>query len=203
MKIKELFDLENIFRSLPGISRKTSEKIVHFILEQNNEYLYDFINKLKSLKENINFCNICNNLTRKDVDCEICFDKNRNKEKLCIVSSFDDLNKIELTEKYNGLYFVLNFELDNKRKIDLAIERTIENLKKMINNNSFKEILIATNLTIKGEITSYFLIELISKIDKKIILTRLASGIPVNSSIDYIDSESLAFSIANRTKIIK
>jgi len=130
-------------RSLPGVGKKQAERIAYFLIDQDDIYLKDLINRISQIKNKIHFCKQCNNFA-KDELCDICANESRDQTKLCIVSKIEDLYKIEETNSFDGLYFVLNSEIDVKKnqKIDSSIIRHLMNFLK---DKNFKEVILATN----------------------------------------------------------
>ncbi len=200
MKPKEFEYFVEALKSLPSISTKSANKIAYFFLENDEKFYNTFLDRLVSLKSNIKFCMNCNNLTSNSLYCEICNSSSRDSKKLCIVSYLEDLEKIEQSNSFSGLYFVLNSEINHK---DLSSVKKLnfEKLETMINKFHTKEILICTNMTINGELTSSYIKNFIKEKKYNIELYRLAMGIPMNASIEYIDWESLKHSIENKKKI--
>jgi recombination protein RecR len=135
--------LIDALKSLPGVGTKQAKTIAQFLLNKDEIYINEFVNRIKDAKKNIHFCKFCNNLTSSDI-CEICSNHSRDQNKLCIVTSQDDLQKLESTNSFIGLYFVLNQEIDVKTKQNIPHE-VIEKLIDFVNNKKFTEIIIATN----------------------------------------------------------
>lgn len=200
MKPREFEFLIDALKSLPSISTKNADRIAHFILNCDKKFYNDFIERIINARNKIKFCIYCNNLTSDSFTCEICKNDERHNRKLCIVTSVDDLYKIESSNSFFGTYFVLKKELDykNKKSID---ELNLELLEKTINTFNINEILIATNMTTNGELTCSYIKKYLNEKKYNLEFYRLAMGIPFNSSIDYIDWESLKYSIKNKIKI--
>lgn len=200
MKPREFEFLVDALKSLPSISTKNADKIAHFILNSDQEFYNQFIERIVNAKNKIKFCMYCNNLTSNSFTCEICKNTERHNKSLCIVTSVDDLYKIESSNSFFGTYFVLKNELDykNKKSVELL---DLSLLEKTINEFKIKEILIATNMTTNGELTSSYIRKYLFEKKYDLEFYRLAMGIPFNSSIDYIDWESLKYSIKNKIKI--
>lgn len=200
MKPREFEFLVDALKALPSISSKSADRIAHFLLNSDDDFYNKFIERIITAKNKIKFCIHCNNLTSESFTCEICKNIDRHNRKICIVTSVDDLYKIESSNSFFGTYFVLKNELDykNKKSIDFLDMSLLE---KTINMFKVNEVLIATNMTTNGELTSSYIKNYLQ--DKKYNLDfyRLAMGIPFNSSIDYIDWESLKYSIKNKVKI--
>lgn len=186
MKPKDFEFLVDALKSLPTISQKNANKIAYFLLSVDNKFFNDFIERILNFKKNIRYCELCNNLVTNNLICDICKSESREQKKLCIVSFHEDFEKIENSNSFHGKYFILNCEINQK---DLTTSKNIdlEKLEKIINYFEIDEILIATNMTANGEITGNYIKKFI--LDKKfnIEIFRLALGIPINSSIDYID----------------
>lgn len=200
MKPREFEFLVDALKSLPSISSKSADRIAHFILDSDNDFYNEFIKRIIDARNNIKFCMYCNNLTSNSFTCEICKNNDRHNNQLCIVTSVDDLYKIESSNSFFGTYFVLKKELDYKNKKSVS-NIDLDLLEKTINYFKIREILIATNMTTNGELTSTYIKNYLIEKKYNIDFYRLAMGIPFNSSIDYIDWESLKYSIKNKTKI--
>lgn len=201
MRTKEFEFLVDILKALPSISTKIAERIAYFLINSDEIFFNSFIERLIDSKMKIKLCKYCRNFTSNEFNCTICSNNERKNYKLCIVSSIEDLYKIENLNIFFGTYYVLHGEINYKKK------ETIEDIKfgeisHLIDEFNIKEILMATNMTINGDITATYLKKLIDdKFLNKIIIYRLAMGLPINSSIDYADWESLKFSIKNKIKM--
>ena len=199
MRPKEFELLVDAIRSLPSVGSKAAERIAYHLIHQDQRYVDEFIARISNAKNNIKFCKQCGNFALDDL-CTICSNPERDNKKLCIVNTIDELNKIESTGCFNGIYFVLNDEINVRAK------KPIENevIKKLVNYcavKEFKEILIATNFTINGEATNIYLNKLLKDILPGVETYKLAIGLPVNSALDYADENTLKFAIKNKTKI--
>lgn len=200
MKHKEFEFLVDALKTLPSISQKSANKIAYFLLEKDEKYINDLIQRILDFKKSTKSCMLCNNLAFNSIYCDICSNNDRDNTKLCIVSHIEDVEKIEKAETFFGTYYVLNYELSLKdknhnKKIDLL---KLENL---INKKQVKEILLATNMTVNGELTSSYIVKYLEQKNFDVQIYRLAMGIPFNASLDYIDWESLKYSIENKKKI--
>lgn len=197
-KSEELEDLIFSFKSLPGISQKLAEKIAVFLINQDNAYIENFIDVLKQAKNQVHFCSKCNNICNNEI-CYICENTERDSSKLCIVSTSEDLDKIEETNSYNGKYYVLNGEINVKSKSSID-KKILTKLMDILRLNNIKEVILATNWTPNGEATAYFLKKIINEISEKTSIYRLAVGLPINSALNYADNETLSQAIKNKTK---
>lgn len=201
MSYKEIDFLVDAFSSMPGISKKTAIKITEFLLKQDKSYITEIISRLVNFRESISVCPNCNNISYINLKCDYCKDPLRNKEQLIIVNNFSDIDKIEKSEVHDGLYFVLGCEVNIRTKDTKLVDDKFIQLEKFIIDNNIKNILIATDLTVAGELTANYLFNLIKKSFNEINVYRLATGMPLNSSLDYIDVDSLKLSIMNKTKM--
>lgn len=186
MKNKEFEFFVEALKSLPSISTKSAKKIAYFFLEKDEKFYNEFIKRLINLKTKIKFCSYCNNLTEDSILCDICNQDSRDKTKICIVSQIDDLEKIEESQSFSGLYYVLNGEINHKDKSSVKLLE-LNSLDRMINDFCVEEILIATNMTMNGELTSSYIKKYLEDKNYRLEIFRLALGIPFNASLDYID----------------
>ena len=183
------------FQRLPGIGEKTAERLaLHLITQMDNEDIISFSDHLKRLKEEIKYCSICHMLTDHDV-CEICSDPTRDHETLMVVADARDVFIMEKMKTYHGIYHVLGGLVDFSRGVtdkDLNIDTLDKRMK------SIKEMIIATNGTVEGEMTAKYLKTLFN--DQSITITRLASGLPVGAELKYADELTLSKAVENRQK---
>ncbi len=189
--------LIDALKSLPGVGKKQAERIAHFLIKKDEQYANEFISRIVSAKKNIKTCKICNNYCSGEL-CEICSNESRDSSTICIVSSPEDLQKIENTNSYTGKYYVLNGEIDVKNKVFLN-QHIVQKLMELIKEGKVKEVIIATNWTVNGEATAAFIKKIINSISN-IQVYRIALGLPINSALDYADNLTLKYSIKNKTK---
>ncbi len=183
------------FERLPGIGEKTAERLaLHLITQMDNEDIVSFSDHLKRLKEEIKYCSICNMLTDREI-CEICSDQTRDHETLMVVADAKDVFIMEKMKTYHGVYHVLGGLVDFSRGVtdkDLNIDTLDKRMK------SIKEMIIATNGTVEGEMTAKYLKTLFN--DQQVSITRLASGLPVGAELKYADELTLSKAVENRQK---
>ena len=176
-------DLVNNLTLFPGVGEKTAERYVYSLCDKEPEEVENLANALIDFKKNIRYCEVCGCLTDTDL-CDICSDKNRDKSTICVVEDSKNVFFIEKTKKYNGLYHVLNgviSPLEGKNPEDL-------NLYSLLNNRitkDVKEVIIALNPSIEGEVTSLYIQKVLEKYNVKV--SRLSYGIPMGSDIEYLD----------------
>ncbi|MDD5043248.1 MAG: recombination mediator RecR [Patescibacteria group bacterium] len=194
---KVIQNLIDQFNKLPGIGPKTSERLVFYLLKRPREELKEFAEALEKVSNATTVCSICYNFTETN-PCEICSDKKRDKNIICVVAEIFDLLAIENTGEYNGLYHVLGGNLNPIEGIT-PDELTIKQLLARLSKNGFREIILALNPDIEGESTTLYL----SKILKpyKIKITRLARGLPMGSNLEYADEITISNALKGRMEI--
>ncbi len=182
-------------QKLPGIGEKTAERLaLHIVSELDDESVNDFSDHLKLLKQEIRPCQTCHMLTDHDV-CDICKDHTRDQETLMVIADAKDVFVMEKMATYHGLYHVLGGLIDFSRGItdkDLNIDSLEARMK------NIKELIIATNGTVEGEMTAKYLKQLFDH--DNLTITRLASGLPVGADLKYADELTLAKAVQNRMK---
>ncbi len=197
-EINEFDQLVKSLKALPGISQKQAEKICNFLINESDEEVYGLIDSIQKLRSTLHFCKYCQNITSDEI-CDICSNELREQNKLCIVSFSEDVQKIEDTNTYSGLYFVLHEEINVKKATGLN-KKTTKKLFDLLNKRKFNEIILATNWTPNGEATAFFLKKVINELLPNASIYRLAVGLPINSALNYADNETLSQAIKNKTK---
>ena len=183
------------FSNLPGIGRKTAQRLTFYILQIEKEKVSNLSQALLEIKEKIHNCIVCNGITEEET-CSICTDSDRDSNIICVVEHSHDIIVIEKTNGFNGRYHVLGgtlSPLDGVGPEDL----NIQNLFKRIDDGM--EVILATNSNVEGETTALYLTKILSK--KEIHLSRLARGIPIGSDLGYIDSATLVRAMEGRTSV--
>jgi recombination protein RecR len=181
------------FSRLPGIGRKTAQRLAFWVLKQKKDDVLILSDAIREAKEKVKSCSICFNITESD-PCYICTSANRDKHIICVVEEANDLMALEKTGEFNGLYHVLGgalSPLDGIGPEQLHVKELIERLK-----DDVTEVIIATNPNVEGEATAAFLSKLIKPIGIKV--TRIARGLPVGSDLEYADNTTLSQAISNR-----
>lgn len=180
---------------LPGVGNKTAQRYAFNLLEKNQEEINNIIESLNNLK-NIHKCKTCGFLCDEE-ECLICKDKTRDNSTIMVVGYPQDVVAIEKTQSYKGMYHVLNGLISSTKGIfpeDINISKLLERI-----NPITKEIIIATSPTMDGEMTALYLDRILK--NKNVLVTRLAHGLPMGSSLDYADDLTLIKALDNRTKI--
>ena len=194
--MKSLDNIIDEFAKLPGIGRKSAMRIAFHVLEMEDEELLNFITILKEAKEKIKKCEICGNLTENDI-CEICSDEEIDSSIICIVKDSRDIIAFEKSKTYNGLYHVLGGIIDPLNGIGVD-DLDIDKLTKRLTGN-VKEVILALDPSLEGETTSLYLSKIIK--EKEIIVSRIASGIPMGGNIEFSDIATLSRSLEGRKEI--
>ncbi|MBU1998573.1 MAG: recombination mediator RecR [Candidatus Omnitrophota bacterium] len=182
---------------LPGIGRRSAERIVTYLLGVSEAEVRALAEALLKVKESVRFCSICNNLSEQEA-CKICDDQRRRKDMICVVEKPSDVTAIEKSGIYNGLYHVLMGSiapLEGKGPGDLKIEGLVTRIKR----ENIKELIIATDLDIEGETTALYLTKVLKPLGAKI--SRIAVGIPMGSNVEYADSATLGKAMESRREI--
>ena len=182
---------------LPGIGRKTAQRLAFFILEMDDLEVEKLSKSIIDAKENIKLCSICCNLT--DIDpCQICQNTQRDKSIICVVEGAKDIIAMERTREYKGEYHVLHgviSPMDNIGPNDIKIKELLARL----SDGVVKEIILATNPTVEGEAKALYLSKLIKPLGVKV--TRIAHGIPVGGDLEYFDVVTLSKAMENRREL--
>lgn len=184
-------------KKIPSIGAKTAQRIAFYIISLPQEEADKLAKVIKDAKRNTFYCSICNSMTHVD-PCQYCTDSSRNDEVLCIVEEPFNISSIEKTGIYTGTYYVLLGALSPLKGVG-PDELKTEKLVKRIKEGNLKEIIIATNPTVEGESTAFYLAKILK--DFNIKLTRLAMGLPVGSDLDYADQVTIKKALEGRTEI--
>jgi len=184
---KKILTLISFLKKLPGVGFKTAERFSFELIKWNNEELKNFANILYNIKKNLKKCDICGCL-KEEENCYFCNMQIRTKDTICIISSEKDAFAIEDAGTYKGLFHVVPLlsPIDGFQSDD-------DNIKKLISRimeNKIKEAIIALDSTLEGDATSLLLKNKLKNLDVKI--SRLAFGLPIGSSLEYIDKTTLA-----------
>lgn len=191
---KSFKKLIDYFASLPSVGPKMAERLVLYLFKQDKSILDDFGKSLVDLKNNLQYCQECFNISEENL-CGICQNKSRNRKMICVVEDPLDIIAIEKTKKYEGLYHVLGGTLGTNRKDDQN-QLKFKELEKRIKKENAEEIIIATNPTTEGDATALYLARIIKPLGIKI--TRLARGLSTGGDIEYADELTLGSAIINR-----
>ena len=181
-------------KKLPGVGQKSAERYAFKMLDWSDSQLKTFGQTLSNLKENIHYCDRCGALSEKQ-RCFFCDNPARATDQLCIVASPKDIFVLEETHSFTGLYHVLGGLISPLHHRD-SDSLNLKPLQKRIQAHNFKEIIIALDSTVEGDATTLLLKKEMQLSDTKV--SRLAFGIPVGSSLDYIDGSTLSRALLGR-----
>ena len=182
---------------LPGIGRKTAQRLAFYILEMEPLEVEKLAVAITNAKEEIKYCSICCNLTDED-PCHICSDDRRDKSTICVVEGAKDIIAMERTREFKGLYHVLHGVISPMENIG-PNEIKIKELLNRAYSDELKEIILAINPTVEGEATALYIAKLLKPLGIKI--TRIAHGIPVGGDLEYADEVTLAKALEGRKEI--
>jgi recombination protein RecR len=189
-----LTQLIEALRCLPGVGPKTAQRMAFQLLERQREKGKHLAKTLHHALQEINHCKNCRTFSESEL-CIFCSSTQRNHSLLCIVESPADIIAVEQMGNYRGLYFVLMGHLsplDGIGPEDLGMKE----LTLLLTRNTIQEVILATNPTIEGEATAYYISELVKQYPIKV--TRIAHGVPLGGELEYIDSGTLAHAFAGR-----
>jgi recombination protein RecR len=190
-------NLVNQLTKLPGIGRKTAQRLAFFILNMPVEDAKAMAYAITDVKDKALFCSVCFNITDTD-PCEICNSSSRDKSKICVVEEPSNILAIERTRSFNGTYHVLLGALspiDGITPDRLKINELVERVKQ----GGIQEVIIATNPNTKGEVTARYLTEVLKPLG--IGISRIAYGLPIGSDIEFADEVTLSKALEGRREI--
>ncbi|MFH1413191.1 MAG: recombination mediator RecR [bacterium] len=179
--------LAALFSQLPSVGPKTAERYVFYLLKQNSNFLESFGQNILDLQKNIVICENCLSIATSS-PCQICNNKNRQEELLCIVADTRDMLAIEETKQYNGYYHILGGIMDTIEG-SKPNELNINQLMEKINKGKAKEVILALNPDLPGETTCLYLTKMLKPFN--LTITRLAQGLPTGASLEYADQTTL------------
>ena len=192
--------LENLvdkFASLPGIGRKSAQRLAFHVLSLPDAEAQSFADAIVSAKKSVHCCKVCQNLTEGEI-CQICASDTRDKSTVCVVSEPRDVLSIERGREYNGTYHVLHGVLSPMSHVG-PDDIKIKELLVRVAENDIQEVIMATNPDTEGEATALYLSRLLKPFNVKV--TRLAYGIPVGSNLEFADDATLNRAIEGRTEM--
>lgn len=194
---KNIENLINEFNRLPGIGPKTAQRLAFHLLKSSEVKSRELADALMNVKNGIRFCNKCFILTTEEI-CDICTDKGRDADLICVVEDTMDLVAIEKAGGYKGLYHVLHgaiAPLDGIGPEDLKMKELVDR----VANGGITEVIVATNPTLEGEATGLYIAKILAGYDVKI--TRIARGLPSGGDIEYADQTTIMRAMKGRVGI--
>lgn len=192
--------LENLIdalRCLPSVGPKSAQRMTLHLLERDREAALELANALREAVEKVGHCSLCRNFTELEV-CEICGDPRRDKAVVCVVETPADVLAIEQSASFRGLYFVLMGHLSPIDGIGPA-EIGLETFQQRVIDEGIEEVILATNPTVEGEATAYYLTEMLLPVGVRV--SRIAHGVPLGGELEYVDGSTLAHALSGRRPV--
>jgi recombination protein RecR len=184
-------------KKLPGVGSKSAQRLAFHILRSSEEDAAALANAIQEVKANLRLCSVCNNIT--DVDpCVYCSSATRNQRLICVVEEPTNIAAIEKTRHYNGVYHVLHGSISPIHGVGPEQLR-ISNLMKRVEDGNADEVILATNPTVEGEATATYLSTQLRRAGLKV--TRIATGIPAGSDIEYADEITMLKAMEGRREL--
>ncbi|NLG36829.1 MAG: recombination protein RecR [Clostridiales bacterium] len=195
--IEPLARLINELSKLPGIGSRTAARLAYHILGRDESEVRELARAIWQAHKNIRICPVCQAFT--DVTpCAMCSDERRDRSVLCVVSGPRDVEAMERTREFRGLYHVLHGVIspgDNKGPEDIRIRELLERLR----DGAVREVILATNPDLEGEATAMYIAQLVRPLGIRV--TRIAHGLPVGSDLEYADEVTLGRALAGRREM--
>ncbi|MBD2858509.1 recombination protein RecR [Spongiibacter sp. KMU-158] len=189
-------ELIEALRCLPGVGPKSAQRMTFQLLERNRPGAQRLASVLARAAEQVGHCRSCRTLTERE-ECPICADSRRDQQTICVVESPADVLAFEQGGDYRGLYFVLMGRLspiDGIGPEDIGVDLLVERVKAL----GVSELILATNPTVEGEATAYFISEQMRRLG--VPVSRIAHGVPLGGELEYVDSGTLAHALKGRQR---
>ena len=190
-------ELIEALRCLPGVGPKSAQRMAFYVLERNRPGGKRLAAALESATDNVRHCDTCRTLTEEQT-CGICRDPRRDASQLCVVETPADMFAIEQSGSYRGRYFVLMGHLspiDGIGPDDVGMPQ----LDRLLKDGGISEIILATNLTVEGEATAYYISQHAKNLG--VPSSRIAQGVPLGSELEYVDGSTLGHAFSSRTPL--
>ena len=185
------------FKDLPGIGEKTAERLAFSLINFDKEKLTSFSDAICDVRDKLTYCDICGNITENEI-CDICADKDRKSSIIFVVEKAKDISLFEKINIFNGKYHVLGGLISPLEGIGPE-DINIDKLLSRIDKEDIDELILALKPSIEGETTMQYIKKVLES--KNIKVTRIATGIPIGTDIEYIDSMTLEFAFEGRKDI--
>ncbi|MCD7740972.1 MAG: recombination mediator RecR [Ruminococcus sp.] len=195
-KALPLVELTEQFAKLPGIGKKSAERLAYHVMGMTDSEVKAFCDALNKAHNNVHCCRVCQNLTENEL-CPICADNLRDHNTICVVETPKDITAFERTREYKGVYHVLHgliSPIDNVTPDKLKIKELLARI-----GDDTNEVIMATNPTVEGEATAMYISKLLKPLGVRV--TRLAFGLPVGGTLEYADEITLFKALENRNEI--
>lgn len=194
---KVVEDLTTSFEKLPGIGRRSAQRLAFYLLRVPQRDLDSFSLSLANLKKQTKICSVCHNLTDQD-QCSICTDNARDHSVVCVVESFQDVLAIEKSASFKGVYHVLHGSISPLNNIG-PDELYIDTLVKRVRSGEVSEVILATNTSLEGEATALYINQALAGL--KVQISRIGRGLPTGVEIEYADDQTLMQALSTRKQL--
>ena len=198
MKDTALEQVIQAFAEMPGIGKKTAQRLAYFVLNREKGYAFNLATALRELKEKLRWCTSCYNISETET-CAICRKPDRRASLLCVVEDAVNVVNVERSGSFDGYYHVLQGALSPVNGIgpeELRFKELFQRLKE----GAVEEVILATNPTVEGEATAMYLADALR--GTGIAVSRIAVGIPIGGNLDYCDEITMAKAIENRRSLV-
>ncbi|MDO5715182.1 MAG: recombination mediator RecR [Tissierellia bacterium] len=195
-KVKPIEDLIRKLNRLPGIGAKTAQRLAYHILSMEEKDVEDLSQSILIAKQEVFECSICCNFTDED-PCQICMDPSRDHSIICVVETPKDVEAMERSLSFQGVYHVLHGNISPTRGIgaeDIKIRELLQHIQQ--SKDPVKEVIMATNPTVEGETTAMYVSQLLDPLDIKV--TRIGYGLPVGGDLEFYDEVTISTALENR-----
>lgn len=192
-----LEDLVTEFARLPGIGRKTAQRLAHHLVQQPGERLVHLAGALVAVAERVRPCGECGNLAEAE-QCAICLDPRRDAAVICVVEEASAVGILERAGEFRGRYHVLGGRIDPLGGVGPEALR-LDQLQRRVREEGVREVILATNPSMEGEVTATYVQQLLAGTGVRV--TRLARGLPVGGDLEYIDGATLAHALSARQEV--
>lgn len=190
-------DLIDELGALPGIGPKSAQRLAFFLLNEEEGAVQRLVAAIQTVKRDVHFCVVCGNVTESE-KCAICEDVRRDQSVLCVVEEAKDINAVEKTRVFRGLYHVLGGVIDPLAGVG-AEQLRMRELFARLADGTVTEVILATNPTVEGEATASFIARSVGPMG--VTATRLASGLPVGGDLEYADEVTLGRALEGRRSV--
>lgn len=189
--------LIDAFQCLPGVGKKSAQRMTYHLLERDRQGAVQLAEALAQAAEKIGHCQQCRTFTEQQF-CDICASRQRDDSLICVVETPADIMAIEQATDYRGRYFVLMGHLsplDGIGPMELGLDRFAQQL----DAGTVSEVILATNTTVEGEATAHYIAELVSK--RRIKVSRIAHGVPIGGELEFVNGSTLSHAFIGRREI--
>ena len=184
------------FEKLPGIGRKSAQRMAFYLLGRTEQEAEEFAEAIKTARRELRYCKVCQNIADREI-CDICANPTRSNGKICVVEDPRDVMAMERSKVFTGRYHVLHGVLSPVNDVGPDEIRIKELLARI--DDSVKEVILATNPNVEGDATAMYIARLIKPLG--VTVTRIAHGVPVGGDLEYVDEVTIARALENRKEL--